>query len=612
MSQNAMAREGTETAAHVVFTLSGIAEAYATGLRPSAIVAETYRRIRTLDDPGIFLHLVPEAEALALAEELGRHDPSNPLWGVPFAIKDNIDLAGCPTTAGCPGFAYMADSDAPVVARLRKAGAIAIGKTNLDQFATGLVGVRTPFPVPRNALDATIVPGGSSSGSAIAVAQGLVAFALGTDTAGSGRVPAALNNIVGLKPSLGALSTRGVVPACRTLDTVSIFALTVSDAHAVFCAAAAFDLGDPYAQRLPSGSLGAPPPHLRVGVPSLASQRFFGDDVQADDFDAARLRLASEGAEVIEIDFAPFHAVADMLYQGAWLAERYAVIEELLATDPDAVHPVIRQIVAPAARLSATDAFRGFYQLAELRREITPIMASVDLLCVPSIPTFYSLADLATDPLGPNARLGTYTNFVNLLGLCGLAVPTPPRRDGRPGSVTLLAAAGRDGLLASVGLHVERWGARRMGATPWALPAADPLLRYAAADELEVAVCGAHMSGLPLNGELTRLGARFLRKAQTTPDYKLYRLRGGVPQRPGLVRAVGGAAISLEVWALPRVAVGDFLADVPAPLGLGTVSLQDGTAPKGFLCEAAAVLGAEDVTEIGDWRRVLALAGAVA
>jgi allophanate hydrolase len=594
------------------FTLSGIADAYAAGMRPADLIAETYRRIAALGDPGIFLHLVPEAEARAESEALGRHDPARPLWGVPFAVKDNIDVAGCPTTAACPAFAYLPAEDAPVVARLRAAGAIPIGKTNLDQFATGLVGLRTPHPAPLNALDPEIVPGGSSSGSAVAVARGLVAFALGTDTAGSGRVPAALNNIVGLKPSPGALSTRGVVPACRTLDAVSVFALTVADAHTVYRAAAGFDPADPYSRPVSAAPAGAAPPRPRVGVPGATGRRFFGDTAEAAAFEAACRALAANGAEIVEIDFAPFHAVADMLYEGAWLAERHVVVGDLLATDPDAVHPVIRQVVGPAARLTATDAFRGFYRLAALRREIEPILASVDLLCVPSVPTFYRRADLEADPIGPNARLGTYTNFVNLLGLCGLAVPTPPRGDGRPGSVTLLAEGGRDGLLASLGLRIEAWGDRRLGATPWTLPRPAPsaAVPVAGPGELEIAVCGAHMSGLPLNGELARLGARFLRSATTTPDYRLYRLPGGPPARPGLVRNATGARIAVEVWALPRPAVGEFLAGVPAPLGLGAVSLSDGTAPKGFLCEAAAVAGAEDVTAFGDWRRVLAEAAA--
>ena len=593
----------------LAFTLSALRAAYAAGASPVDVFAEVHRRIADAGDPGIFIHLIDLDTTLAAAASLGEvPDPARPLWGIPFAVKDNIDVAGCPTTAACPAFAYAAAEDAVVVARLRAAGGIPIGKTNLDQFATGLVGVRTPFPVPRNALDPAIVPGGSSSGSAVAVARGLVTFALGTDTAGSGRVPAALNNIVGLKPSLGAISTRGVVPACRTLDTVSIFALTVDDAWEVFRTAAGFDAADPYARRVAVGPLGAAPPHPAIGIPDRGSRRFFGDAAQERAFDAACEALEALGARLVETDFAPLYAVAEMLYAGAWVAERHAVLEPLLASDPDAVNPVVRKIVSAATGLTATDAFRGFYRLEELRAETAPLIDAVDMLCVPSIPTFYSLEDLARDPIGPNARLGTYTNFVNLLGLCGLAVPLPPRPDGRPGSVTLLARAGRDALLASLGRQLERQRPRALGATGWAPPPLAELAPAAGAGEMEIVVCGAHMSGLPLNHELVRLGGRFLREARTAPVYRLYSLAGGPPRRPGMVRASDGkgAAIHVEVWALPRAAFGDFLAGVPAPLSIGTVTLADGTAPKGFLCEPAGTLGATDVSAIGDWRRVIA------
>jgi allophanate hydrolase len=398
------------------------------------------------------------------------------------------------------------------------------------------------------------------------------------------------------------------VPACRTLDTVSVFALTVDDAHAVFRAAAGYDAGDPYSRPVASGPLGDAPAFPAVGIPSRESLRFFGDTVQAEAFEAACVRLAGLGAELSEIDFAPFHAVAELLYGGAWVAERHAVAGELIERDPDSVLPVIRNIVGRATSLSATDAFRDLYRLEALRREVAPMMAAVDLICVPSIPGFVTVDEVAADPIGPNSRLGTYTNFVNLLGLCGLTVPTPPRADGRPGSVTLLAEAGRDGLIAALGRRIERWEARSLGATGWPVPPAAPVLAIAGEDEIEIAVCGAHMSGLPLNVELTRLGARFLRAARTRPEYRLYSLPGGPPRRPGMLRVPDGdgAAIAVEVWALPRVALGDFMAGIPAPLGIGTVLLADGTSPKGFVCEPVGTVGARDVSGLGDWRRVLA------
>lgn len=590
------------------FDLTALRAAYAAGTSPVDVVEDVYRRIAAHADPGVFIHLLPKAEALAAARSLPplADAADMPLWGVPFAVKDNIDLAGSPTTAACPGFAYTPQADAHCVARLRRAGAIAIGKTNLDQFATGLVGVRSPYPVPRNALDPEIVPGGSSAGSAVAVAAGLVSFALGTDTAGSGRVPAALNNIVGLKPSLGLISSTGVVPACRSLDTVSVFALTVADTCAVLAAAAGFDLSDPYSRPLPVRPLAPPPPTFRVGVPDAASRRYFGDTAQAASFEATLARLAALGGDILEVDFEPFHAVAELLYDGPWVAERYAAIEAMMRERPGELHPVTRQVIAKAEAYSAVDAFRGVYRLAELKQRVAPVLACVDLLCVPSIPTFCTRAELEADPLGPNARLGTYTNFVNLLDLCGIAVPTAPRSDGRPGSVTLLAPAGRDHAVAALAAVLHADAGVTGGATGRPLPVLPEPDSTAGPDEIALAVVGAHMSGLPLNADLTRLGGRFLRRARTAPSYRLYALPGGPPHRPGLVRHDRGAAIELEVWALPDRAFGAFLRTIPAPLGIGTLSLEDGAPVKGFLCEAIGARDAIDITGLGGWRAYLA------
>lgn len=589
------------------FTLSGLARAYAGGLHPADVVTEAFARLDAAGDPGILLHRA-EASALAAAAALDRPD-GRPLWGVPFVVKDNIDVAGMPTTAACPDLSYVPATDAFVVARLRAAGAIVLGKANLDQFATGLVGVRTPGPAPRNALDPALVPGGSSSGSAVAVAHGIAAFSLGTDTAGSGRVPAALNSLVGLKPTLGTLSASGLIPACRTLDTISIFAQSVADAWAVYEVAAAFDPGDAYSRVAATGPL-VSASRLRVGVPDAASLRTFGDGAQEAHFRATVERLCADGATVDEIDFTPFYAVAAMLYEGAWLAERVAAVGARLTERPETLHPVTRAILEPGLRLSAVDAFRGFYRLQDLRAACRQAMAGLDLLCVPTIPNFVALDEIAADPIGPNARLGTYTNFVNLLDLCGIAVPTGDRPDGRPGSVTLLAPAGRDGLAASVAAGLE---AGRMGATGWTRPACPALPVIAAPDEIALAVCGAHLSGLPLNRELTRLGARLIRACRTAPEYRLFALSGGPPQRPGLVRDTGtGAAIAVEVWGLPRKAFGAFLAGVPAPLAIGTVRLEDGSTVNGFLCETAGLSGATDITALGGWRAHLAQAEAVA
>lgn len=588
------------------FTIASLHQAYAGGLTVEDVIAESFRRIAAIDDPGIFLHLPEPAAVAAGAGALGAFDPvAKPLWGVPFAIKDNINAAGWPTTAACPDFTYMAEADAFAVQALRDAGAVLIGKTNLDQFATGLVGVRTPYPVPKNAVDPAIVPGGSSSGSAVAVAHGIVSFALGTDTAGSGRVPAALNNIVGIKPSLGAISNTGVVPACLSLDTISIFALSVEDAYRAYRCTAKFNPADSYARRFSLPEPGQVPPKCRVGVPDMATRAFFGDKLQEASYEGALAELADMGAEIVEIDFTPLYDVARMLYGGVWVAERYSVIEDLLKENPDAVYPVTRRVIEVAEQFSAADTFRSFYKLQDLKRELEPVLGGLDLLCVPTIPTFYSVDDLAADPIGPNSNLGTYTNFVNLMDMCGVVVPLAPRDDGRPGSITLLAAAGRDPMICALASELHQRSGVSLGATGWALEKAAPTTAAPASDEIALAVVGAHMSGLALNHELTRLGAHFLKSAKTTQDYRLFSLPGGPPVRPGLVNTGNGAAIDLEVWAIPTARFGEFIQGVPRPLGIGTLRLDDGTEVKGFLCEQLATDGAEDVTPFGGWRSYL-------
>ena len=589
--------------------LSALHAAYADGLSPEAVLAETYHRIAAADDPGIFLTLVPEGEAQAAARALGPFDlEKKPLWGVPFAVKDNVDVAGLPTTAACPDFAYTPSATAPAVERLLAAGAILVGKTNLDQFATGLVGLRTPYPPPKNAFDPAIVPGGSSSGSAVAVARGLVGFALGTDTAGSGRVPAGLNNIVGLKPSLGSISMRGVVPACRTLDTLSVFAGTVTEADRVYRIMAGYDAGDPYARDLPvaarSGSL---PPGLRVGVPDAASRSFGGDARSEAAYTASLSDLAALlGGPGMTVDLAPHFAVARLLYTGPWIAERYQAIRRFIEASPDALHPTTRAIIGSASSHSAADAFAGLYCLAELRRATEEIWRRIDVLVVPTFPRPRSVADLETDPIGPNSELGTYTNFVNLLDLCALTVPGRLRSDGFPSSVTLLAPRGADGLIAELGARLHAATGGTLGASGVPVPAETERRSDRAQNgEIEIAVVGAHLSGLALNGVLTGRGARFLRAVATQPDYRLHALTGGPPARPGLIRVApgSGGAIETEVWALPSTAFGSFVASVPSPLSIGTLALSDGTTPKGFLVEAAGLAGARDITEYGGWRR---------
>ncbi|MEO3416100.1 allophanate hydrolase [Roseovarius sp. CAU 1744] len=588
------------------FTIPSLHSAYQGGVAPGDILAECYRRIAAVDDPGIFIHLIDQEDCAAAIAALGTFDPvAKPLWGVPFVVKDNIDAAAIPTTAACPVYAYTPAKDAFVVRLLRQAGAILIGKTNLDQFATGLVGVRSPYQPPRNAFDPDIVPGGSSSGSAVSVSHGFVAFGLGTDTAGSGRVPAALNNIVGLKPTLGTLSATGVVPACRSLDTISVFALTVDDAYIAFEVANKFDAEDSFARRFPAKPITAPPPSLTIGVPSAASIKFMGDDIQRDSFHAAIGSLRTLGAQITELDFTPFYEIAQLLYDGSWIAERFTVIEDLLKDRPDDIHPVTRAIVGRATDFSAADAFQDQYKLAALKRVVEPILDSVDAMCVPTIPTFYSVADLEADPIQPNSYLGTYTNFVNLIDLCGIAVPVSRRKDGRPGSVTLLARAGLDGFIAGVARRLHQQADVLLGATKHPVPEVAQPSRSTGDDEIELLVCGAHMSGLPLNHQLTDLGARLLRETRTSAQYTLFSLPEASPPRPALVRAKRGRMIEVEIWAMPSSALGRFISNVPEPLGIGTVTLEDGSTVKGFICESIGLKGAIDITHTGGWRSFL-------
>jgi allophanate hydrolase len=546
---------------------------------------------------------------------LGTFDSAKPLWGVPFAVKDNIDVAGMPTTAACPAYAYVPQHDATVVARLRAAGAIVVGKTNLDQFATGLVGVRTPYPIPRNAIDPELVPGGSSSGSAVATARGIVSFALGTDTAGSGRIPAGLNNIVGLKPSIGAISASGVVPACRTLDCVSIFALTVDDAWRVFTTAAVQDPADAYSRSLPAQPL-ARPPVLRVGVPAKADRKFFGDTAMQAGFEAALDALPALGCTLVELPFADFYATADLLYEGAWVAERYAAIRDFMDAHEAEMHPVTTKIIGSARKLSAADAFKGVYRLQALRAKLAPVIASVDVMCVPTAPTHYRVTEVLADPVATNSRLGTYTNFVNLLDLCGTAVPCGTRSDGLPMSVTLLAPAGRDGLAAALARDIHAQTAPCLGATRWKLPA--NLAGDASAQQdgaIELVVVGAHLSGMPLNGQLKEFGAQFCRIAKTASVYRLFALAGQSVPKPGLLRSADskGSEIDVEVWRLEPAAFGRFVAAIPPPLAIGSIELADGTRPKGFLVEPSGLTGAVEISEHGGWRHyVNALGGGAA
>ncbi|MBH2952974.1 allophanate hydrolase [Serratia marcescens] len=595
------------------FTLSEWQHHYQTrpaGERLACVSATIEALVADLDsDDNAWLYLATPAQRerqyrqLAQRLEAVAGDLSRlPLFGVPFAIKDNIDVGGWPTSAACPAFTYQAAADATVVANLRAAGAIAIGKTNLDQFATGLVGTRSPYGAVVNSFDSRYVSGGSSSGSASVVARGLVPFALGTDTAGSGRVPAGFNNIVGLKPTKGRLSNRGVVPACRLNDTVSVFALTVADAAQVAELASGFDEADPYSRPDPHTAPADIPAAPRFAVP--AQLEFFGD-VQAERaFHRALAQLQAGGATLEPLDFAPFRTLAEQLYYGPWVAERTVAIEQVLEASPQAIDPVVRGIVGNGLGYSACDAYKAEYLRAELARQIAQRLAPFDALVVPTAPTIRTLAEMAQEPVLFNSQFGTYTNFTNLADLSALALPGPLREDGLPAGITLIAPAWHDRALAAFGLRWQRQSALPLGATGRALPpqpAPAP-----SSGHVRLAVVGAHLSGMPLNVQLTQRDAVRVEQPVPAPCYRLYALADTEPPKPGLARVAQGAAIRLELWDIPLARFGEFVAEIPAPLGIGTLLLADGRRVKGFICEAWALEGATDITEFGGWRDYLA------
>jgi allophanate hydrolase len=576
---------------------------------PVDVMESVLEAIARAPERNAWITLVPRERVLAMAQALVSRPPQSlPLYGIPFAIKDNIDLADIPTSAGCPEYAYTPSESAFVVRRLIDAGAIPVGKTNLDQFATGLVGTRSPHGACHNSFDPAYISGGSSSGSAVAVATGLVSFSLGTDTAGSGRVPAAFNNLIGLKPTLGALSCRGVVPACRSLDAVSIFALTADDARRVYAVARGFDPADAYSLALADERRGARSLDLQglaLGLPRPSQLSFFGDADYSRLFAETVGQLQALGAQPVEIDFEPFLAAARLLYEGPWVAERYCAVGDFLEQHPEAVYPVTRQIISGGKHPAAADAFRAQYRLRELKRATEEAWSRVDVLVTPTAGTIYRIDAVNADPVRLNSNLGYYTNFVNLLDLAAVAVPAGFRNDGIPFGVSIVGRAGSDYELLELAMRVQRARVGRTGALDAPLP---PLRHSAprAEDDISVAVCGAHMQGLPLNHQLTSRGARFLRRTRTNPVYALYALPGGPPHRPGLIRvADGGAAIEVEVWAVPAAEFGSFVNAIAAPLTIGKVDLQDGSRVSGFVCEAYAAQGARDITSLGGWRGYL-------
>ncbi|MDM7966580.1 allophanate hydrolase [Blastomonas fulva] len=579
-------------------SVSGIAQAVNSGATSAVTIAEdTLARLAAYDavQPQIWICRASDEALLAAARTIDARVAAGEvllLAGVPFAVKDNIDVAGFETTAACPAFAYRPDASATVVERLLAVGALCVGKTNLDQFATGLNGTRSPYGAPRNAYNLGYVSGGSSSGSSSAVAAGLVAFALGTDTAGSGRVPAAFQHLIGFKPSKGRWSNRGVVPACRTLDCVTVFTDDTRDARLVDGVVAGFDAADAYSKPLAD----RPIARKTIGVPRREQRVFFGDLEAEYLYDRALEKLAALGT-IVEIDYAPLQEAAQLLYSGPWVAERTAAMESILASNPQAIDPTVREIVSVGLETKAVDLFNGIYRLAELKRHADTLWESIDLMAFPTTGTTYRVAELAAAPIALNSALGFYTNFVNLLDMAALAIPAGTRANSTGFGITLIGPADTDRALLDVAdayLSIAD------------LPPPPPLDLEGKMQTVKLAVVGAHLKDMPLHWQLTSRDATFVGAFQTAPEYRLYAIANSTPPKPALVHSPDGAGIAVEVYELGVTEFGSFVVEVPPPLAIGTVTLADGTSVKGFVAEPRAMTGAQDITHLGGWRAYIA------
>ncbi|MET3900721.1 allophanate hydrolase [Devosia sp. UYZn731] len=594
----------------IILDLASLRALYAAGtVTPLDVIEAVIERRAGWPDKAVFITPTSDEDLRIAARALMEKSPepnSLPLWGIPFAVKDNIDVAGLATTAACPAFEYRPAADATVIARLRAAGAIVIGKTNLDQFATGLNGTRSPYGAPRSVFDAAYVSGGSSSGSSVTVAAGFATFALGTDTAGSGRVPAAFQNLVGIKPTPGLLSNTGTVSACKSVDCITIFAATVGDGVAVRNIAEGFDASDPFSRRPNWAEL---PRALRVGVLEGAEREFFGNAEVEKLYDAAIENARSLGATIVPFDYAPFREAAALLYDGPWVAERLAAVGDFIATNAADFDPTVRGIIEGAKGRTAVEAFNGKYKLEQLRRKTEATWAKADVLLLPTSPTTYTVEEMLADPVRKNSHFGRYTNFVNLLDCAAIAIPAGfDSNDHLPAGVTLIAPAFTDDALAPFADALHRLAARGMGRDKAAVLPEGSKVPAAPSTLIPVVVVGAHLTGMPLNKELTGPGGRLIKSCRTTGDYRLYALPGTVPPKPGMIREPGFAShgLAVEVWELPPAAFGQFVARIPAPLGVGKIALDDGSSISGFLCEPYALVGAEEVTHHGGWRAYIA------
>ncbi len=638
---------------HLDITISGLKQHYSNGdFTPTQLIEHLHKKYSEVTDNPIWISLLTLEQLSPYLHFLDDKSPDSlPLFGIPFAIKDNIDLEKIPTTAACPDFSYTPDNSAFVVQQLINAGAIPIGKTNLDQFATGLVGVRSPWGAVKNALNEKLISGGSSSGSAVAVSKQWVTFSLGTDTAGSGRVPASLNNIVGLKPTKGLLSTQGVVPACRSLDAVSIFSLTVDDANTVFNIAAQFNEQDSYSRKnvfnngkhyyrtretlfknkslskqtndkpkTDSKTKASDKQHsalntdIKIGIPKSHQLNYFNNDESSEIFYQSLQKIQQLDATLVEIDFEPFLEAAKLLYEGPWVAERYLATLPLIEDSPNSLLPVIRTIIENGKKFSALDSFSFQYRLQAFKQQADKILSAVDMIVTPTTGTTYTIEDVAKDPIQLNSNMGYYTNFMNLLDCAAIVVPTGFYKDGVGFGVTLFHSAFSDKRLLSLASEIQNMLALPLGDNPLPAVASNEALPAINANTLgkipsktiNVVVCGAHLKGLPLNWQLTDRGATLLEKTQSSPDYKLYALAGGPPFRPGMMRVDrDGESIDVEVWQVPVENFGSFVAEIPPPLGIGKVQLIDRRWESGFICEAHGIIGAKDITALKSWKKYM-------
>lgn len=579
---------------------------------PDQVIDYLLKRGDETREHNIWISRLSREQLQPYLDKLKNHSPDSlPLYGIPFAIKDNIDLEAIPTTAACPAFTYTAKQSAYVVQALINAGAIPMGKTNMDQFATGLVGTRSPEPWGpcKNAFNKDYISGGSSSGSAVAVALGLVSFSLGTDTAGSGRVPAAFNNIIGVKPSRGLLSNTGVVPACRSLDCVSIFTLTTDDANAVLNIAADYDVHDDFARPNPFENnhrqYGLPKDTLTIGVPRSEQMNFFGNASAQQLFFDSVSKLKNLGVTIREIDFTAFLEAARLLYEGPWVAERYIAIENMIKDQPEELLPEIRTIISGGKNKSAVDYFKAEYQLRHYHKLAHHVLNEVDCIVTPTAGTIYQIEQVQTDPIKLNSNLGYYTNFMNLLDCASVAAPAGFLDNGCPFGITFIAPAMTDRKLLSIANRWQQHLGLTLGALNQPLPDNEPM-QTDFSNTIPIVVCGAHLQGLALNWQLTERGATLAEQTKTATKYRMYALAGGPPYRPGLIRdEQNGAAIETEIWNVPKDQFGSFVANIPAPLGIGKVEMQDGRWLPGFICEAYAVTDANEITELGSWRQYM-------